>query len=71
MHTYSVDFFDLQLSFAAKVAALSGLPLSETVGSHTNIYVRQAMGPRLDSSNPEWVSFVSSLASSRDPLALT
>ncbi len=69
--TYSVEFFDLQLRFAAKVAELSGLPLSETVGSHTNIYVRLAMGPRLNPENPDWVNYTSSLATACDPLALT
>ena len=69
--TYSVEFFDLQLRFAAKVTELSGLPLSETVGSHTNIYVRLAMGPRLDPTNPDWAKYTSSLATAHDPLALT
>ena len=37
---YSVEFFDLQIRFASKVAKLTGKPLGETIGSHTNIYVR-------------------------------
>ena len=68
---YSVEFFDLQLRFAAKVADLSGLPLTETVGSHTNIYVRLAMGPRLDCANPAWLEYISTLAVARDPAAWT
>jgi hypothetical protein len=69
--TYSVEFFDLQLRFAVKVAALSGLPLTETVGSYTNIYVRLSMGPRLDCANPVWLEYISTLATARDPATRT
>lgn len=68
---YSRGFFELQLAFAAKVALLSGCPLSETVGTHTNIYVRLAMGPRLDPASPDWMAYTSELAVARDPVALT
>jgi hypothetical protein len=68
---YSVEFFDLQLRFAAKVADLSGLPFSDTVGSHTNIYVRLAMGSRFDGANPAWLEYISTLATARDPVAWT
>ena len=68
---YSLEFFELQLLFAAKVADLSGLSLAQTVGSHTNIYVRLAMGPRLDGANPAWLEYVSALANVRDRAAWT
>jgi hypothetical protein len=68
---YSVEFFDLQLRFAAKVAELTGLPFTEAVGSHTNIYVRLGMGPRLDCANPEWIEYTSKLVAARDPVAWT
>lgn len=68
---YSAEFFDLQLRFAAKVAELSGLPFAEAVGSHTNIYVRLGMGPRLDFANPEWIEYTSNLVVTRDPVAWT
>jgi hypothetical protein len=68
---HSVDFFAIQLRFASKVAEISGLPLTETVGSHTNIYVRLGMGTRLDSANPDWLEYVSALAVTRDPAAWT
>jgi hypothetical protein len=69
--TYCAEFFDLQLGFAAKVAELSGQPLTETVGSHTNIYVRLAMGPQLDRKNPAWIEYISALAVVPDPAAWT
>jgi len=68
---FSDEFFDLQLRFAAKVAELSGLPLTETVGSHTNIYVRLGMGPQLDTENPEWLEYLSALHTAHDPAAWT
>lgn len=68
---YSLEFFELQLLFAAKVADPSGLPLAQTVGSHTNIYVRLAKGPRLDGANPAWLEDVSALANERDRAAWT
>lgn len=68
---YSVEFFDLQLRFAAKVAELSGMPFAEAVGSHTNIYVRLGMGPRLDCANPAWIEYTSNLVAARDPVEWT
>ena len=58
---YSVEFFELQLRFAARVAELSGASLAETVGTHTNIYVRLGMGQRLDPTHPDWQAYVSGL----------
>lgn len=68
---YSVDFFALQLRFAARVAELSGLPFTETVGSHTNLYVRLGMGQQLDHANSDWLDYVSALATARDAAAWT
>jgi hypothetical protein len=68
---FSVEFFDLQLRFAARVAELSGLPFTETVGSHTNVYVRLGMGPQLDTTNPEWLQYLSVLDTAHDPAAST
>jgi hypothetical protein len=59
---HSVEFFDLQLRFAEKVAELSGTSLAEAVGTHTNIYVRLGMGQRLDVTHPDWQAYVSGLA---------
>ena len=68
---YSAEFFALQLRFAARVAELSGLPFTETVGSYTNIYVRLGMGQQLDHANPDWLEYVSVLATAKDPAAWT
>ena len=59
---FSVEFFDLQLRFAKRVAEISGVSLAEAVGSHTNIYVRLGMGQGLDLTNSEWQDYLAELA---------
>lgn len=68
---YSIEFFELQLRFAKRVAELSGTPFKETVGSHTNLYVRLAMGQFFDASNPEWQQYVEGLLDAPDQAAWT
>ena len=68
---YSVEFFDLQLRFAQKVAELSGLAVGEAVGCYTNIYVRLAMGQRLDANNPEWQRYLAGLVGAPERAAWT
>ena len=63
---FSVEFFDLQLRFAKRVAELSGLSLAEAVGSHTNIYVRLGMGKELNPSNSDWQDYLVELATVRE-----
>ena len=59
---FSVEFFDLQLCFAKRVAELSEVSFAEAVGSHTNIYVRLGMGQRLDLNNSDWQDYLAELA---------
>lgn len=68
---YSVEFFDLQIRFASKVAKLTGKPLGETIGTHTNIYVRLAMGRQLDESNAEWRRYLAGALAAPDAAAWT
>ena len=63
---FAVEFFELQLQFAAKVAEVIGMPLSEAVGNYTNIFVRLGMGPRFSQANSEWQAFVTELVDARD-----
>ena len=58
---FSVEFFDLQLRFAKRVAEISGVSLAEAVGSHTNIYVRLGMGQELDLTNSDWQDYLAEL----------
>jgi len=66
---YSAEFFDLQLRFARRAAALTGMRAAEAVGLYTNLYVRLSMGPRLDPGNAEWQQFLAGLAGAADPSA--
>ena len=63
---FSVEFFDLQLCFAAKVAEVSGKPFAEAVGNYTNIYVRLGMGYHFIPANPDWLNYVDELANVRE-----
>jgi hypothetical protein len=68
---FSVEFFDLQLRFAERVAEVSGQPLAETIGCYTNLYVRLAMGQRLDPGNVDWQGYLAELAASPERSTLT
>ncbi|WP_157991392.1 hypothetical protein [Caldimonas tepidiphila] len=59
------------MRFAKRVAELSGTPFRETVGSHTNLYVRLAMGQFFDASDPEWQQYVEGLLGASDQAAWT
>lgn len=59
---FSVEFFDMQLCFAKRVADLSEVSFAEAVGSHTNVYVRLGMGQRLDITNSDWQDYLAELA---------
>lgn len=68
---YSVEFFDLQLRFAAKVAEISGLSFADAVGNYTNIYVRLGLGHRLSLTNRDWLGYVAELIKVREPAKWT
>jgi hypothetical protein len=68
---YSVEFFDLQLCFAKRVAEITGKPAGDTVGSYTNIYVRLAMGRQLDPTNPEWQQYLAAVSAAPEQAAWT
>ena len=63
---YSIDFFEIQLRFAARVASVLNMTLIEAVGNYTNIYVRLGMGTKLDSNNPDWQSYIATLEKTID-----
>ena len=68
---FSVEFFELQLRFAAKVAEVSGIPFTDAVGNYTNIYVRLGMGHRFNPTNRDWLGYVTELANVREHARLT
>ena len=63
---YAKAFFDLQLQFAQKVTALSGLPLARTLLWYTNLYIRFGLGRDFDSADPTWHEYLAGLHDAND-----
>ena len=63
---YARAFFDLQLRFADKVTALSGLPLPRVLFEYTNLYVRFGLGRDFDPAHPTWQEYVAGLQDTND-----
>jgi hypothetical protein len=57
----SKEFFDLQLTFAERVHALSGIPLEHALLDYTNIYVRLGLGFAFDYGNEAWRAYLDGL----------
>lgn len=64
---YAQPFFDLQLQFADKVAALSGLPRDRALLQYTNLYVRFGLGRDFDPAHPTWREYLAGLHDTGDP----
>ncbi|WP_437977610.1 hypothetical protein WMF11_12255 [Sorangium sp. So ce295] len=58
---FSKALFDLQLSFAEKVRALSGMSLAKALFEYTNLYVRFGLGRELDAQDEAWQAHVAGL----------
>lgn len=54
-------FFDLQVLFAHRVAALSGMPMATALLDYTNLYVRFGLGRGFDAALPVWQEYVAGL----------
>jgi hypothetical protein len=63
---YGRSFFDLQLQFARKVSALSGLPFADALLRYTNLYVRFGLGRDFDPDRPAWRQYVAGLPGAED-----
>lgn len=63
---YGQSFFDLQLQFARKVTALSGLPFADALLRYTNLYVRFGLGRDFDPDHPAWRQYVAGLPGAAD-----
>ena len=69
--TYAKAFFDLQLQFANRVIAVSGLPLASALFEYTNLYVRFGLGRAFDPDHPTWQEYVAGLHETNDKLEWT
>jgi hypothetical protein len=63
---YAKAFFDLQLQFAHKVTALSGLPLTRVLLEYTNLYVRFGLGRDFNPAHPTWEAYLAGLQDTND-----
>lgn len=63
---YPRDFLDLQWRFAEKVAAISGLPLQQTLFEYTNFYVRFGCGRDFRPDHPVWQEYLAGLQEAED-----
>ena len=64
---YAKAFFDLQLSFAERVVALSGLPLEQALLDYTNLYIRLGLGRDFAPAHPTWLEYLAGLCTAPDP----
>jgi hypothetical protein len=63
---YARAFIDLQLHFAHKVAALSGLPRARALFEYTNLYIRFGPGRDFDPAHPTWREYLAGLGKAND-----
>ena len=63
---YAKAFFDLQLQFAHKVTALSGLPLACVLLKYTNLYIRFGLGRDFHPAHPTWQAYLAGLQDTND-----
>jgi hypothetical protein len=64
---YARELFDLQLTFAERVQALSGLPLEQVLFEYTNLFVRFGFGRDLDPQDERWQAYLAGLREAADP----
>jgi len=63
---YAKDFLDLQLTFAERVCARSGLPWEQVLLEYTNLYIRLGLGRSLDPGQERWRAYLAGLRSAHD-----
>lgn len=63
---FAKAFFDLQLSFAERVQAMSGMPLERALLDYTNLYVRFGLGRDFDPGHATWQAYLAGLSEAED-----
>ncbi len=63
---FSKEFFDLQFSFAEKVACLSRMSLARALFEYTNFYVRFGLGRNFDAEHASWRAYLAGLRGASD-----
>jgi hypothetical protein len=64
--TYAKAFFDLQLEFARRVSAFSGMALARAVLEYTNFYIRFGMGRDFDPDQSSWQEYLAGLREAKN-----
>jgi hypothetical protein len=65
------EFFQLQLSFAEKVAQVTQMPLEETLLAYTTLYLSFELGRSFDPAHPIWQAYLQGLKHAPDRLHWT
>lgn len=65
------DFFQLQLSFAEKVAQVTQVPLEETLLAYTTLYLSFELGRSFDPAHPLWQAYLQGLKHTPDRASWT
>ena len=63
---FAKPFFDLQLEFARKISALSGMALARALLGYTNVYIRFGLGREFDPDDPRWQEYLTGLHDASD-----
>lgn len=68
---YSKGFFEINLHFAQKVAAILGQPLETVLLDYTHLYLRFGLGRSFDPANPTWQVYLDGIRQSQDLIGWT
>lgn len=68
---FPIEFFRIQLAFAARVQALAGIALEQALLEYTNFYVRFGCGREFDANHGTWRNYLDGLAHASDPCRWT
>ncbi|WP_437303400.1 hypothetical protein [Sorangium sp. So ce388] len=63
---FAKEFFDLQLTFAERIAALSGISMEQALLEYTNLYVRFGLGRGFDREHESWRAYSAGLKAATD-----
>jgi hypothetical protein len=63
---YAKAFFDLQLEFARRISAFSGMALARALLENTNFYIRFGLGRDFDPGHPRWQEYLAGLRDAND-----
>ena len=65
------EFFHLNLVFAQKAAALTGLPMEDALRLHSHLYLSFNLGRDFDPQHPAWRAYLDGLSAAGDALDWT